>query len=467
MIIMNFETTKEIKIPKNPFDRIIGQEEAVEIAKLIPKQKRNLLLVGPPGTGKSMIAQAIAYLLPKPKEEISVVENPENPDRPLVEIRTEARIKKETKKQKFGVEVSPYEIPYFVAEGLGFRCKRCGEYSDFTVLVCPSCSTEKTMKNPFDFIQGEGKKRMTVSRRNSLKQEIIVYERTEEGKIIMLTQEEMKKMERAQRKQKRKILVPLKRSTFVRASGSTETEFLGDIRHDPYGSHPQLGTPSYQRVVPGALHEAHEGVLFIDELSTLGEVQRHLLSAMQDKICPIVGRNPMSSGAAVRVENVPCDFILVGACNINDLQQIIPPLRSRIRGSGYEILMKSYVEDTEKNRKKFAQFVAQEIVKDGKIPHATKKAVESIIEEARKMAKRIDKVKGLTLRLRNVAGIIKLAGDLAVYEESEYIEPKHIKKALIAAKPIEEKIKEEYGNWWNAGLADYGITSHRSGTETA
>ncbi len=79
---------------------------------------------------------------------------------------------------------------------------------------------------------------------------------------------------------------------------------------------------------------------------------------------PITGRNPQSAGASVRVDNVPCDFIFVGACNIQDLPHILSPLRSRIYGGGYEVLVETAMPDTEANRLKLAHFVAQEIVMD-------------------------------------------------------------------------------------------------------
>ncbi|MBL7147316.1 MAG: ATP-binding protein [Nanoarchaeota archaeon] len=64
---LNFKTTAEIKIPKNTYEQIIGQEEATNLIKKIAKQRRNLLLIGIPGIGKSMVGQALAELLPKEK----------------------------------------------------------------------------------------------------------------------------------------------------------------------------------------------------------------------------------------------------------------------------------------------------------------------------------------------------------------------------------------------------------------
>ena len=47
----SMSSTEEIQIPADPLDRVLGQEEAIELAKIVAKQRRHLLLVGPPGTG--------------------------------------------------------------------------------------------------------------------------------------------------------------------------------------------------------------------------------------------------------------------------------------------------------------------------------------------------------------------------------------------------------------------------------
>jgi lon-related putative ATP-dependent protease len=176
---------------------------------------------------------------------------------------------------------------------------------------------------------------------------------------------------------------------------------------------------------------------------------------MQDKRFPIMGRNSSSTGATVRVDNVPCDFILVSAINLSDIHKIMPALRSRISGDGYEVVVNSVMDDNAQNREKFAQFVAQEIKKDTKIPHATKEAVIALLDVARKKAKVLDQRAGISLRLRSLSGILKSAGDWATVEGSQFIEQKHIKMALIRGKMAEEQMSAKYGSVFKASMSDW------------
>lgn len=477
--IEDMETTRDIIIPTDPLKRVIGQEEAVDLASIAASQHRHILIVGPPGTGKSMIAQALALHMPPPTEEIRVVHNPQNPERPFVEILTKEQVLFEAEKHESaeGELIDPKAVPVNVAERLGYKCINCGTYSSPKERLCTKCSKPKGTQisggtdNPFGDLLGgmlevtlgqlSDKERVTTTRKRYGKEEVVVYERA--GELIMvLDQKTLEKRREMEKISPSKTIVPLERKTFILSTGASPTELLGDVRHDPYGSHPHLGTPPYERVIPGAIHEAHQGVLFIDELPHLGHYQRYILTAMQERRFPITGRNPQSAGASVRVENVPCDFIFVGACNIQDLEYVLSPLRSRIIGSGYEVLVDIAMEDSECNQAKLAQFIAQEIKMDKRIPEASMETVKAIIEEARRRAFTIDRMeKSLTLRLRELGGLIRTAGDLAVRKNEDLIMPEHIKEALKRSKSVEEQIKEKYGSYQR------GVASDMTGAQKA
>jgi ATP-dependent Lon protease len=462
--VEGLNSTAEIEIPSDPLDRVLGQEDAIALAKIAALQRRHLLLVGPPGTGKSMIAHAISLNLPRPKQELRVVNNPENPERPFLQVLNEDEVNNEEglKAVSVGKLLDPEKAPTNVSERLGYLCRNCGKYSVPSETVCPHCQKSKVDLGGTGAAFGDmlgglleaampqvaiGKEKVNTTRiLADGKEETVVFERAGD-KIRMLDQKSLEKRRELEKTSNQKVLVKLNRFPFVLATGASETELLGDVRHDPYGGHPGLGVPAYERVVAGSIHEAHEGVLFVDEISHLGNLQRYILTAMQDKNFPITGRNPQSAGASVKVDRVPCDFILVAACNIQDLEHILSPLRSRIIGNGYEVLVDVAMPDTDHNRAKYAQFVAQEIFIDGRIPDATIGAVSAIVAEGKARAKLDNQVGSLTLRLRELGGLIRAAGDIAITEGAPLITEVHIARALKRSRTAEEQIKEKYGSY--------------------
>ena len=190
------------------------------------------------------------------------------------------------------------------------------------------------------------------------------------------------------------------------------------------------------------IHRANGGVLFIDEIATLQpHTQQELLTSLQEKKYPITGQSERSSGAMTRTEPVPADFILVAAGNVETVNNMHPALRSRIRGYGYEVYMNTAMDDNADNREKIVQFVAQEVAKDQRIPQFTKEAVDEIINEARKMSATSGK---LTLRLRELGGIVRAAGDVAMEEKAGLVDRKHVLLSKKVARPLEQQIADRY-----------------------
>jgi Lon-like ATP-dependent protease len=171
------------------------------------------------------------------------------------------------------------------------------------------------------------------------------------------------------------------------------------------------------------------------------KVQHDLLTAMQNRKMHITGRSEMSSGAMVVTEPIPCDFVLVAAGNAEVLKHLHPALRSRIQGYGYEVYMEGTLPDSDKARRKLVQFVTQEVTKDKKIPHFKANAIHEILMDSKKRAGRKGR---LTLRLRELGGLIRAAGDLAIERKHKYVTAKDVKDSLKASRTLEEQSADQY-----------------------
>jgi Lon-like ATP-dependent protease len=99
------------------------------------------------------------------------------------------------------------------------------------------------------------------------------------------------------------------------------------------------------------------------------------------------------------------------------------------------------MEDSEENRRRLIRFVAQEIKRDGKIPHFERQAVAEILREAQRRAGRRGR---LTLRLRELGGLVRVAGDIATEEKSPVVTTAHVLKAKTMSRSLEQQVVDQY-----------------------
>ncbi len=411
-----FVTTAEIQFPERLLDQVIGQDKSVEIVRKAAEQKRHVMLIGDPGTGKSMVARAMTEFLPKEElEDIIAYPNPEDTNTPHIRVVPGGKGKEIVKAQR--------------AEA---KKRKEQQSSMITTIVF--------MIVALSILAGIAPALITGNWENAHMEYAIFG--IIAAVMIFLVFSRGALMQRQELQQVPKILVAHDKEDsppFIEATAAHSGALLGDVRHDPFQS-AGLETPPHQLVEAGSIHRAHKGVLYIDEINTLNlPSQQHLLTAIQEKKFQITGQSERSFGAMVKTEPVPCDFILVSAGNLDALKGMHPALRSRIRGYGYEVYLRSVMDDSYENREKLIRFVAQEVKKDGKIPAFDKAAVGEIIREAQRRAGRKGK---LSLRLRELGGLVRTAGDIARDTKQPIVTKEHVLIGKTIAKSLEQQVVE-------------------------
>ncbi len=240
---LDFETTEEIPVTFRLVDQVIGQDEGVEIIKKASIQRRNVLLIGDPGTGKSMLGQALAELLPKEEmEDILCLPNPMDSQSPRIMTVPALEGRRIVAHYREQARKADRVRNLFILAILG------------VILIIGALGGLQTFLTALlivvlaFFILGQFR-----SRKDSMVPKLLV-DNTESAS-----------------------------SPFFDGTGAHAGALLGDVRHDPFQSG-GLGTPAHHRVEAGLIHKAHRGVLYVDEIATLKQkTQQQLLTAMQDK----------------------------------------------------------------------------------------------------------------------------------------------------------------------------------------
>ena len=406
---VDFESTKDVPIPKRLVDQVIGQEAGSLIIKKAAEQRRHMLMIGDPGTGKSMLARSMTDLLPADSlEDILIYPNEEDENEPRVRSVPAGRGDRIIKVQKEAIRQQKAKSQKVLLLAFGLIG---------LLLFVATIQSGDIMTLLFGgFLLAFGYM-FIRSRLGSVDQSRIpkLLVKHEQGEV----------------------------PPFIDATATLAGSLLGDVRHDPFQSG-GMETSAHDRVEPGAIHRANKGVLYIDEVNLLRlEEQQALLTAMQERAFSISGRSERSSGALTKTEPVPCDFILIAAGNLDAIQGMHPALRSRIRGYGYEVYVNSEMPDTARNRRRLIRFIAQEVLRDidtsREIPHFDKSGVSIILREAQRRAGRRGK---LSLRLRELGGLVRIAGDLAMEENAPLTTAEHVLKAREIAKPLEQQVAD-------------------------
>ena len=395
-------STKDIKIPRNKFDQIIESDDVKDKLMKTAFLKKNALLIGNPGTGKSFMAESMSEILQKQDlEDVICVDNSKDLTQPVIrpfpagkgqEIFRKYMINRK-KEAKTRITTNMYAAFVILLLGWIFAIYifvsglELGGIIIFFIMVVIAA---------------------------------LVYRYSNWGKTGITPQPINLPT----------ILVshnPTDKTPFIKATGSTYEDLFGYINRNPV--YEILKSPSNQMVIPGRIHRANKGVLFIDNINLLSlDEQKSLIKAMKGRKYPISGTIESGAliGKRIETEPVPSDFILIASINPDELEYSYSPLMEEILSNGCKISISGDMDDNDENRRKFVQFISQEVSKQA-IPDFDSSAIIGMLEESRRISGNIGK---LSLKLKYISHIIETAGEIARTKKSEAVTLEDVKSAV-------------------------------------
>ena len=473
-----FDNTSGITTPADPLEKIIFQDKAKKAIRKVAQNRGHLLMVGKPGTGKSMLADMFNNVIDRsmgeyirPKE--SIVAYPgKDQNHMRVAYAPPEKIENHILKINLAIENAKNSIEEFSLDKHISSVRKVKNI----LLGITALSIIAGIFFPPAFVitglSGIGAIFMFIQENNHRVQEKIQQEAFSSKSANVKHITDMVP----------EILYDPRKdiNLMIRISEPNSKNMKGGFRHDPYQSG-NLQTPIHKRAYLGA--HAKAPIIYIDELKTLIKegYMSGLLEIMQNKKYILEGGRNTGSGAADMSENyLRADNIIIACCNHDTLNYLQEEgdgaFLSRIEDKGEIINMESSVEETKENVAQVAQYIKQEIdnldtefrnawgsvmEKEGhigvrrrseqiygkKLPpdyklkarEFSRNAVAEIIKELR--CRSADGK--LSCILRPINGIIKTAELEAIVENSEHVEPRHIRKALSEHLSIEGAISRE------------------------
>ncbi|UCH80648.1 MAG: ATP-binding protein [Nitrospiraceae bacterium] len=470
--------TSQIKVPDDPIEKVIFQDRAKKAIRKIAQNRGHMLMVGRPGTGKSLLAGMFRHVLDRslgdyirPKKSIAAFpgkdmnhvrfayEDPGKIGSYLVKIRAEIEQAKNSF-EEFSLAdqiASVQKVKKFLLWG---ACLSIVGGIYFAPLFIVTGLT------------GIGAIFMFMQENNHVVQEKIQQE-SQQGRVMSVKHIMDMLPEILYDPRKDKDLM-------VSVSEPSSKNMKGGFRHDPYQSG-NMQTPIHRRAYLGA--HAKAPIIYIDELKTLIRTRymSSLLEIMQNKKYMLEGGRNTGSGAADRSENfLHADNIIIACCNHDTLMHLQEEgdgaFLSRIEDKGEIIQMETSVPETADHVKQVAQYIKQELLnleqefentwgkvleKEGpagvrrrseqiygkrlpadyelRVREFSRHAVAEIIKELR--CRSADGK--LSCILRPINGVIKTAELDAIIDNSEFVEPKHVRTALEEHLSLEGAMSKE------------------------